>query len=51
MKRTIAVLVATVAGSIAMLAAPASAGEFCYDVNVNVAGTSVLAQQGCQPIG
>lgn len=51
MKRTIVVLVAAVAGSIAMLAAPASAGELCYDLQVNVQGTSVVSQAGCQPIG
>ncbi len=45
--------VAAVAGALTVAAAApaAAAGQFCYDVQVNANGSSVVSQQGCQPIG
>ncbi|MCU1672501.1 MAG: hypothetical protein JWN77_614 [Frankiales bacterium] len=45
--------VATLAGALTGIAAtPALAGgQFCYDVQVNANGSSVVSQTGCQPIG
>ena len=50
MKKLLALL-ALAAGSLLFAAGPASAaGQFCYDVNVNVAGQAPIAQTGCQAL-
>ena len=52
MKRIVAVAATALFGA-ALFAAPASAaaGEFCYDVNVVVNGSAVVAETACTPIG
>ena len=49
MKKAIAVAAAAIGLSL-MSMAPSSASEVCYDVNVAAAGTTVLAQAGCQDL-
>jgi hypothetical protein len=50
MRRRLAILAAAaVAAGAGLFVAPtAHADGFCYDVNVNVAGTEVVNQVGCQ---
>ena len=49
MKKLLAAVVA-VAGLGLLAGAPATAGELCYDINVNVAGQAPIAQTGCQDL-
>ena len=50
MKKLIA-LAAAAAAAVLFSAAPASAaGQFCYDVQVNANGQSVVAETGCQAL-
>jgi len=51
MKR-IAVLAVSAFALTGLFAAPAAnaAGEFCYDVQVNVNGSSVVSETGCQQL-
>ena len=50
MKKLVALL-ALVGGSLLFAAGPASAaGQFCYDVNVNVSGQAPIVQSGCQAL-
>ena len=48
--RTMVVTVLTALGSLALVAAPAQASEVCYDLNVNVQGTEVVNEAGCQTL-
>jgi hypothetical protein len=49
--RTMVVTVLTALGSLALVAAPAqAAGEVCYDVNVNVQGSELVNESGCQTL-
>ena len=49
MKKLIAAVIAA-SGLTLLAAAPSSAGQLCYDVNVNVAGQAPIAQTGCQEL-
>ena len=48
--RTMVVTVLTALGSLALVAAPAQAGEICYDLQVNVQGDAVVSEAGCQEL-
>lgn len=38
-------------GLVLATAAPSSAGELCYDVNIEVQGQAPIAQASCIPLG
>jgi type 1 fimbria pilin len=49
-KKLLAVL-ALAGGTLLVTSAPASAaGQFCYDVNINVSGQAPITQTGCQAL-
>ena len=49
--RVMLVTALTALGSLALFAPQAHAsGEVCYDVQVNVQGSSVVSEAGCQPL-
>ena len=51
MRTRIALLAVGVVSAMGLFASSASAaGSFCYDVQVNAGGTSVVSQAGCQEL-
>ena len=46
--RVMVVTALTALGSLALVA-PASAGEVCYDLQVNVQGQALVSEAGCVP--
>ena len=50
MKKLIAVLAAAIGLSVVGMAPAGAAGQVCYDVNVAAAGSTVVAQAGCQDL-
>lgn len=50
MKKIIAIAAAAIGLSMLSMAPAGAAGQVCYDVNVAAAGSTVLAQAGCQDL-
>jgi hypothetical protein len=51
MRKRLALLTITALSALGLFASTAgAAGSFCYDVQVNAAGQSVLSQVGCQDL-
>ena len=52
MKTRLATLTVAAFSLIALAGAPSAsaAGEFCYDIQVNAGGQSVVSQTGCQAL-
>jgi hypothetical protein len=51
MRKRFALLTIGALSALGAFAAPASAaGQFCYDIQVNAAGTEVVNQAGCQEL-
>jgi hypothetical protein len=52
MRKRLSILAIGALSALGLFAAPAAnaAGELCYDVQVNAAGTSVVSQAGCQQL-
>ena len=51
MRKRFALLTIAALSAVGLFAAPANAaGTFCYDVQVNAGGQSVISQAGCQEL-
>ncbi len=50
MRTKLSILAAAVAALAGIAAAPASSGELCYDLDVNVQGEAVIDEQGCEEL-
>lgn len=50
MRRRTFVLLTALASLTMLAAAPASAGTFCYDLDVTVQGDAVIDESGCQEL-
>lgn len=49
MRARLAVLTIGVFSAVGLFSSTASAATFCYDVQVNAQGSSVVSQTGCLP--
>jgi type 1 fimbria pilin len=49
-RRTFVLLTALASLMTLTAAAPASAGTFCYDLNVTVQGSALIAESGCEEL-
>ena len=50
MRTKLSILAAAVAALATLAAAPAAAGEFCYDLDVNVNGDALVDESGCEEL-